>query len=268
MALANCPGNPNALGVSRTVEIDTTGGPGFGLEQYKAHDFLQPGEIVLTFDDGPWPTTPQVLKALAHHCTKAIFFPIGKHATYHPEILKQVAAAGHTIGSHTWSHRNLGNRRVTLEIAKEEIEKGFSAVKIALEGTAPAPFFRFPALQDPPEYLKYLGSRNIAVFSMDLDSFDFKIRSNKGVIKSVMSKLEKKGKGIVLMHDFQKHTAAALAELLDQMKAKGYKVVHMQAKSSVTTLAEYDAKAKAEFKAPPTDTRPTSMVVKTIPTSQ
>ena len=48
--------NANALGVARTVEIDTTGGPGFGFEQYKAHDFLQPGEVVLTFDDGPWPT--------------------------------------------------------------------------------------------------------------------------------------------------------------------------------------------------------------------
>ena len=59
---------------------------------------------MLTFDDGPWPTTPAVLKALAAECVKAIFFPIGKHATYYPEILRQVAAAGHTIGSHTWSH--------------------------------------------------------------------------------------------------------------------------------------------------------------------
>ena len=64
-----------------------------------------PGEVVLTFDDGPWlNNTPMVLKALADQCVKATFFPIGKHATYYPEILKQVAAAGHTIGSHTWSH--------------------------------------------------------------------------------------------------------------------------------------------------------------------
>src|SRR5262249_37801690 len=92
--------NPNALGVSRVVEIDTTGGPGFGFEHFKSHDFLREGEVVLTFDDGPWPkNTPAVLAALAAHCTKAIFFPIGLHATYEPGILKQVAAAGHAIGS-------------------------------------------------------------------------------------------------------------------------------------------------------------------------
>ena len=94
--------NPNALGIGRTVEIDTTGGPGFGFEHFKQLDFLRDHEVVLTFDDGPWPVnTPSVLKTLAEECTTGIFFPIGKHATYHPEILKQVAAAGHTIGAHT-----------------------------------------------------------------------------------------------------------------------------------------------------------------------
>src|SRR3990170_5595850 len=89
--------NPDALGVARTVEIDTTGGPGFGFEHFKQLDFLRDKEVVLTFDDGPWPVnTVSVLKTLADECTKAIFFPIGKHATYYPEILKQVAAAGHS----------------------------------------------------------------------------------------------------------------------------------------------------------------------------
>ena len=99
--------NPNALGVARTVEIDTAGGPGFGGEHFKQHDFLRNNEVVLTFDDGPWPTTPAVLKALADQCVRATFFPIGKHATYYPEIIKQIHAEGHTIGSHTWSHKNL-----------------------------------------------------------------------------------------------------------------------------------------------------------------
>ena len=167
--------NPNALGVGRTVEIDTTGGPGFGFEHFKELDFLRDKEVVLTFDDGPWPVnTPSVLKTLAEECTTGIFFPIGKHATYYPEILKQVLAAGHTVGSHTWSHAALVNKKLTEEQRKEEIEKGFSAVKWALGGKAPAPFFRFPALQHPPEMVTYLGNRNIAIFSCDLDSFDFK----------------------------------------------------------------------------------------------
>src|SRR5437879_5372414 len=103
--------NPAALGVGRMVEIDATGGPGFGFEHFKAHDFLRPGEVVLTLDDGPWPVnTPAVLRALAAHCVKATFFAIGKHALWHPEILKQVAEQGHTIGTHTWSHVNLSKK--------------------------------------------------------------------------------------------------------------------------------------------------------------
>ena len=88
VAKAKCD-NPNALGVERVVQIDTTGGPGFGFEHFKAYDFLREQEVVLTFDDGPWPgNTERVLKALADQCTKALFFPIGKHAGYHPEILQ------------------------------------------------------------------------------------------------------------------------------------------------------------------------------------
>ena len=170
-----CPGNPEALGVARVVEIDTTGGPGFGFEHFKAYDFLRDGEVVLTFDDGPWPgNTPAVLRALAEQCTKAVFFPIGKHAMWHPEILKQVAAEGHTIGSHTWSHADLS--KLTPDQAKEEIEKGVSAVRVAL-GQPEASFFRFPALRHSPELLAYLSARNIGIFSTDMDSFDFKMRN-------------------------------------------------------------------------------------------
>src|SRR5436853_7027245 len=182
--------NPNALGVGRTVEIDTTGGPGFGFEHFKELDFLKEKEVVLTFDDGPWlNNTPAVLKALAEECTTGIFFTIGKHATYYPEILKQVYAAGHTIGTHTWSHQALVNKKLSEDQRKEEIEKGFSAVKWALGGVAPAPFFRFPALQHPPEMVTYLGERNIAIFSCDLDSFDFKASKAQTVIDTVMHKV-------------------------------------------------------------------------------
>src|SRR5262249_45122280 len=147
---------------------------------------------------GPWPTTPKVLAALAAECTKATFFPIGQHATYHPDILKQVAAAGHSIGSHTWSHAEL--KRLKQDKAVEEIEKGLSAVKLAL-GAPPAPFFRFPFLRDSKETLAYLGSRNIAIFSCDLDSFDFKSRKPEQVVSNVIAKLERKSKGIILLHD-------------------------------------------------------------------
>jgi peptidoglycan-N-acetylglucosamine deacetylase len=256
--------NPDALGVSRVVEIDTTGGPGFGFEHFKQLDFLTDKEIVLTFDDGPWPVnTPSVLKTLADECTKAVFFPIGKHATYHPAILKQVAAAGHTVGAHTWSHANLNSKKLSEQQVKEEIEKGFSAVKLAL-GAAPSPFFRFPQLQHSPAAMAYLGSRNVAIFSCDADSFDFKAKDAAQIVNTVMTKVEKSGKGIILMHDFQKHTAEALPLLLRRLKAGGYKVVQMKAKAPLQTLAEYDEALVKDIKLPVASARPVSNVVQTI----
>ena len=257
--------NPNALGVGRTVEIDTTGGPGFGFEHFKQLDFLRDKEVVLTFDDGPWPgNTPAVLKALADECTTGIFFSIGKHATYYPEILKQVYAAGHTVGTHTWSHAALVNKKLTEQQRKDEIEKGFAAVKWALGGVSPAPFFRFPALQHPPEMVSYLGERNIAIFSCDLDSFDFKASKPQQVIDTVMKKLNKLGKGIILMHDFQKHTAEALPTLLTQLKAGGYKVVAMRAKFPVTVLPQYEQELAKDVKLPTVSSRPVNSVVTTV----
>ncbi|MDA9431029.1 polysaccharide deacetylase family protein [Bradyrhizobium sp. CCBAU 51627] len=258
--------NPNALGVARTVEIDTTGGPGFGFEHFKELDFLRDHEVVLTFDDGPWlGNTPAVLKALADECTTGIFFSIGKHATYYPEILKDVYKAGHTIGAHTWSHANLNNKKLTEQQKKDEIEKGFSAVKWALGGISPSPFFRFPALQHPPEMVTYLGQRNIAIFSCDLDSFDFKAKNAKQVIDVTFKKLDKQGKGIILMHDFHKHTAEALPELLHRLKTEGYKVVAMRAKTPVATLPEYDREIlKDDIKLPTVSQRPVNSVVTTV----
>jgi peptidoglycan/xylan/chitin deacetylase (PgdA/CDA1 family) len=257
--------NPNALGVARTVEIDTTGGPGFGFEHFKDLDFLRDHEVVLTFDDGPWlENTQSVLKTLAEECTTGIFFSIGKHATYYPEILKQVYAAGHTIGTHTWSHATLTNKKLSEDQRKEEIEKGISAVKWALGGLSPAPFFRFPALQHPPEMVTYLGTRNIAIFSCDLDSFDFKARNAKQVIDVTFKKLDKLGKGIILMHDFHKHTAEALPELLHRLKAEGYKVVAMRAKAPVQSLPQYDEEILKDEKLPTLSQRPLSSVVTTV----
>ena len=273
-ATSSCPGNPNALGISRVVEIDTTGGPGFGFEHFKAYDFLREGEVVLTFDDGPWPkNTPAVLAALAAHCTKAIFFPIGLHATYEPQILKQVAAAGHAIGSHTWCHQDLSKTKGTCLVngkresyefdPKDEIEKGVSAVHWAVGGPT-APYFRFPALRQPSELIDYLGKRNIAIFSADIDSFDFKMRKPEQVRRSVMEKLKKNGKGIVLVHDFQHATAEAAMDLLNDLKAGGYKIVFMKPKFPVTTIASYDEWILKRTKSSGAASRPISSVVRTI----
>ena len=258
---------PGGMGLARIVEIDTTGGPGFGFEHFKQYDFLRDKEVVLTFDDGPWPgNTPAVLKALADECLKATFFEIGKHATWHPEITKQVIEAGMTVGTHTWSHKDLARNPYAKDIeqAKAEIEMGISAVHMAAGGGKVAPFFRFPALQHPPQLLSYLAERNIGVFSTDIDSRDFKLHKPEDVIKSVMSQLEKHGKGIILVHDFKHHTAEAMPELIRQLKAGGYKMVHMVPKGEVTTVPKYDEMLAHEDKLSSNNTRPESSVIRTI----
>lgn len=256
--------NPNALGVARTVQIDTTGGPGLGMSQYRDYDFLQPGEVVLTFDDGPWPvTTPAVLAALAAQCTQAVFFPIGKHSTWHPDVLKQVIASGNTVGSHTWSHKNLGTR--SEQEAEDEIERGISAVSM-MAGTPIAPFFRFPQLRQTAGLKAYLGQRNIAAFSIDVDSEDFRIKKPDVLVASLMEKLKKKGKGIVLMHDLHKWTANAVPAFLEQLRVNGYKVVNIKAKDTLATLPQYD-KMISDETAPKTasaSARPLSSVVQNI----
>ena len=171
-----------------------------------------------------------MLKALADNCVKATFFEIGKHATWHPEITKQVAAAGHTIGTHTWSHKDLSKKPVREAISKQakaEIEMGISAVHMARRRRRSRRSSASRRCSIRRSWSSYLGERNIAIFSTDFDSFDFKMRKPEQVIKSVMDKLEKHGKGIILMHDFQHATAEAMPELLRQLKAGGYKVVHM-----------------------------------------
>jgi peptidoglycan-N-acetylglucosamine deacetylase len=261
---AACP-RAGTLGVSRTVEIDTTGGPGFGMDNYKAYDFLQDKEVILTFDDGPQKyTTEAVLKALGDECVKATFFSIGKMALGYPEIIREVAKAGHTVGTHTWSHKAIAKLK-TFDEGKDEIERGASAVHRAVGGPV-APFFRFPTLADTPEAVAYLGKRNIAMFSTDIDSFDFKPQTADHLVKSLMQKIDKRGKGILLMHDIHRTTAKAVPMLLAQLKAKGYKVVHMTAKFPLTTVAEYDQAVEKEAKGLPQvgAERPVSSIVKTI----
>jgi peptidoglycan/xylan/chitin deacetylase (PgdA/CDA1 family) len=259
--------HPEALGLSRVVEIDTTGGPAFGTEHFKQYDFLRDKEVALTFDDGPWPgNTPKVLKALQDNCTKATFFEIGEHATWRPDLSRELAAAGMTIGSHTWSHKDLAKNPYAKDIeeAKQEIEMGVSAVHIAVGGPT-APFFRFPDLQQPRDAMAYLGTRNIAIFSTDIDTFDFKLRRPEDVVKSAMTKLAKNGKGILLMHDFQHATAEAMPELLRQLKAGGYKIVHMVPKEQATTLEKYNELVRAQDKySISNNARSESSVVKTI----
>ena len=76
-----CPGNPQALGTERVIEVDAKTTPRVGRKQFPSTLPLARKELVLTFDDGPWPgTTPKILDALKHECVRATFFLLGRNA--------------------------------------------------------------------------------------------------------------------------------------------------------------------------------------------
>src|ERR1700749_756012 len=131
---ADCP-RKGTLGTSRVLEVDAASFPQGGLKNFPRTLPLRDHEVVLTFDDGPWPpTTPKVLDALAHECVLATFFLIGKPASEHPELVRRIAAMGHSIGHHTWTHFSLA--RMPQSNAFHEIDDGIAAVEKALHGVA------------------------------------------------------------------------------------------------------------------------------------
>ncbi|MGE0628818.1 MAG: polysaccharide deacetylase family protein [Hyphomicrobiaceae bacterium] len=245
LAPAACKPKPGMLGVSRIVEIDTSAGARFGLQQYKENDFLKDGEVVLTFDDGPSRrNTRAVLEALASHCTRATFFMVGQMAASDPQMVREVARQGHTVGVHTWSHRNL--KAIGPDRAKREFEMSVSAVQGAL-GARISPFFRFPYLADSGFMLNYLAERHFAVFSIDADSYDYRTRSASVMHNNIMRGLASRGKGILLFHDIQVSTGRGIKGVLDTLAQKGFKVVHLVAKQRATSVAAFDEAAQAEL---------------------
>ena len=246
--LLECAHGGQTWGVSRVVEIDTDAGPEFGDQYHKTETkFLEPGEVVLTFDDGPMRRyTKPILDALDEHCLKATFFSVGRMAIADPATLQEVARRGHTIGTHTWSHKNLST--LSASAMKREFELGVSAVAAAA-GTPIAPFFRFPYLGHGRSSLEYIRGRGTGIFGIHVDSRDFRTKSPGVVLRNVMSQLEREKKGILLFHDIQPSTAGAISSLIEDLKEHGYKFVHIVPKNPAVTLPEFDAIAAKMLKA-------------------
>src|ERR1700694_4593332 len=227
---ADCPGHPDALGTSRTLVVDPREHPRLGIMQYSETLPLADHEVVLTFDDGPLPrNSNQVLEILASQCVKATFFTIGRMAQSSPEGVRKLRDAGHTIGTHTQDHP-LSMNHMSIERARQEIDEGIASVKAALGAdadTALAPFFRIPGLLRADIVEDYLAAQGIQIWSTDFLADDWRRISSSRVYDLAMKRLEARGKGILLLHDIQARTAAALPKILQAMKARGYKIVHV-----------------------------------------
>ncbi len=224
-----CPGNPNALGTSRTVTVDAAAFPRIGTMQYRASLPLDDHEVVITFDDGPLPPySNRILDTLAKECVKVTYFLVGTMARANPDAVRRIYNAGHTIGTHSQHHPfslgALGLPRIT-----SEVNGGIASVQKAVgDARAVAPFFRIPGLARSRQAESFLASRRLAVWSADEVADDW----HRGItptqiVRKAMSRIEAKGhRGVLLLHDIHPATAMALPVLLKELKAKGYKVVH------------------------------------------
>jgi peptidoglycan/xylan/chitin deacetylase (PgdA/CDA1 family) len=227
-----CPGNADALGTARTLVVDAATTARVGRKHFPQTLPLAPKEVVLTFDDGPWPgPTGRVLDALKRECVKASFFLLGRNALAHPALARRELAEGHTVAYHTYSHPLLN--RMSVAAAEAEIDRGFAAIDTALygkAGRAPAtPFFRFPGFASSPVLLERLERRGIVVFGADLWASDWNPMSPDQELALVLARVETAGGGIVLFHDTKTQTAAMLPAFLRALKSRGYRVVHVVA---------------------------------------
>jgi peptidoglycan/xylan/chitin deacetylase (PgdA/CDA1 family) len=225
---ADCPGHPDALGTSRTLVVDPRAHTRIGTMQYAETLPLDDHEVVLTFDDGPLPKySNQVLDILASQCAKATFFIIGRQANANPQGVRKLVAAGHTVGTHSQNHPLTFNK-MSIEQAKQEVDAGIASTVAALgDASKLAPFFRVPGLLRAEAVEDYLASRGIQAWSADFLADDWRHISPARVYELAIQRLEAKGKGILLLHDIQPRTVAALPKILQELKARGYRIVHV-----------------------------------------
>jgi peptidoglycan-N-acetylglucosamine deacetylase len=229
---AVCPGNPTALGTTRTAVVDPTELHDVGRMQYPQSLPLAYHEVVLTFDDGPLsPYTAKVLDLLASQCVKAVFFDVGRMATSYPWLVRREYDEGHTVGTHTQNHPL---RASSDEALQDDIAEGIASVDGVLGRGKVAPFFRFPGLIHPPAVENDLASQGIMVWSADVVGDDWKRISPHAIVQRTIAHLERRGRGIVLLHDIHRRTVSALPELFARLKERGYRVVQVVAKRVLT----------------------------------
>jgi peptidoglycan/xylan/chitin deacetylase (PgdA/CDA1 family) len=225
---ADCPGHPNALGVSRTIVLDPSEHPLLGTLQYNESLPLNDHEVVLTFDDGPLPPyTTRVLDTLASECVKATFFLVGRMALGYPPLVLREYNEGHTIAGHSQNHP-FTFAKMPVEQAAKEIEDGFASLRTVLgDPRTIAPFFRIPGLLRQDSVENYLASRHYATWSLDFLADDWTHISAKEIVRRALQRIEARRRGILLLHDIQPATALALPTILAELKARGYKIVHV-----------------------------------------
>ena len=244
-AASDCPDRPGALGVSRTIVVDPREHGRIGTMSYAETLPLADKEVVLTFDDGPIPPrTDKILAILAAECVKATYFIVGTMAREYPHLVKRIYDAGHTVGTHSMSHP-IPFKRQGVEKTKAQIDDGIKATEAALGDERPiAPFFRFPGFGNTDHGETTLAERGLMAWGADIPADDWRKIGPAEVAKRAIRRLDAKGKGILLLHDIHQRTVDALPAILNELKAGGYRIVHVVPETpdrpkTITAAAEW-----------------------------
>lgn len=210
-----------ALGVERTINVTAQTGP--------IEVLLSDGEVVLTFDDGPDPRrTRTVLDLLDKHCTKATFFLLGREAKRYPDIVREIAARGHSLGGHSFTHADLTT--LELEAAVDEVSTGVDTVNAALVDTGPATImFRFPFVATTEQLSAEIRRMGLLEVGVTVDGADWTNIQPDASVEMIFEKLQATGgKGIILLHDPFYRSDERVSLLLSRLKQDGYKVVALR----------------------------------------
>jgi peptidoglycan/xylan/chitin deacetylase (PgdA/CDA1 family) len=173
---------------------------------------LPPGDpaVALTFDDGPHPEwTPRVLDALAQHGARATFFVVGERAARHPGIVQRIAAEGHAVGHHSWTHSEPAITPARLLLAENRKTRRFLEELLQ----RPAPLFRPPHGKVTPAKLLGAWAQGNIVVLWNRDPKDFQM-PDASELRAWATNQPVAAGDIVLLHDTHAQTADALPYLL------------------------------------------------------
>jgi peptidoglycan/xylan/chitin deacetylase (PgdA/CDA1 family) len=173
--------------------------------------------VALTFDDGPDPVhTPAVLDLLKSHGIKATFFVIGEKAEQHPELIRRIAEEGHAIGGHTWSHLEIVGR--TREMLASDLRR--CREFFAKSGGSDSVLFRPPRGKVDPASIHRVCTLGYCLTHWTKTYSDYQ----QDGVEPLIARFRKNppaARDIVLLHDHNAHTVAALAAMIPEWLASG-----------------------------------------------
>lgn len=186
---------------------------------YEKTDGSKQKICALTFDDGPSPYTKQILKILDSYGIKATFFLIGKHVEKHPDIARLIAAKGHTIGNHTFSHPPLG--KLSSTSIKKEIVRAEEAI---FNATGVKPVWFRPPMRSINYEVFYIAQKSgLRLVLWDVDPFDWQKPGSSAIYARVIRSV--KPNSVILLHDGggdRSQTISALPAIIEALQRKGY----------------------------------------------